>query len=151
MMHFDSSCDLVIGVGSGVINDVNKILSNVSHSTYFIVATAPSMDGYASATSSMSRDGLKILLPSKCADIIIGDIDIEPERWEYFKTEVSKRADVAKRIAEKYNLSFVALQDIFDDACKQAPTSYWLSDGVHPTPMGHWLIKNEWIKAFREA
>ena len=77
--------------------------------------------------------------------------ETEPERWEYFTTEVSKRAAVARRIAEKYNLPFVALQDIFDDACKQAPASYWLRDGVHPTPMGHWLIKNEWIKAFREA
>lgn len=48
----------------------------------------------------------------------------EPTRWEYFKTEVSKRAAVAKRIAEKYNLPFVELQDIFDDACKRAPASY---------------------------
>lgn len=74
--------------------------------------------------------------------------ETEPERWEYFKTEVPKRAAVAKCIAEKYNLPFVALQDIFDDACKRAPASYWLQDGVHPTPMGHWLIKNEWIKVF---
>ena len=76
--------------------------------------------------------------------------ETEPERWEYFKTEVPKRAAVAKRIAEKYNLPFIALQDIFDDVCKQAPASYWLQDGVHPTPMGHWLIMNEWIKVFRE-
>ena len=41
-----------------------------------IVATAPSMDGYASASSSMTRDGLKISLPSKSADIIIGDLDV---------------------------------------------------------------------------
>ena len=75
--------------------------------------------------------------------------EAEPERWEYFRTEVPKRATVAKRIAEKYNLPFVALQDIFNDACKQAPASYWLRDGVHPTPMGHWLIKNEWIKVFQ--
>lgn len=74
--------------------------------------------------------------------------ETEPGRWEYFVTEVPKRAAVAKRIAEKYDLPFIALQDIFDDACKRAPASYWLRDGVHPTPMGHWLIKNEWIKAF---
>ena len=77
--------------------------------------------------------------------------ETEPGRQEYFATEVSKRAAVARRIAEKYNLPFVVLQGIFDDACKQASASYWLGDGVHPTPMGHWLIKNEWIKAFREA
>ena len=79
IMHFDVTCDLVVGVGSGVINDVGKILSNVAHVPYFIVGTAPSMAGYASASSSMSRDGLKISLPSKRADIIIGDTDILKE------------------------------------------------------------------------
>ena len=76
VMHFDNSCDILIGVGSGVINDICKILSFRSKIPYIIVATAPSMDGYASATSSMSMDGLKVSLPDKCADAIIGDIDI---------------------------------------------------------------------------
>lgn len=75
-MHFDKSCDLIIGIGSGVINDIGKILSNVSGRKYIIVGTAPSMDGYASATSSMSMDGLKVSLGSRCADVIIGDTDI---------------------------------------------------------------------------
>jgi len=74
----------------------------------------------------------------------------EPERWDYFRTEVPLRAAAAKCIAEKYGLPFVALQDKFDDASKLAQASYWLRDGVHPTPMGHWIIKNEWMKAFQE-
>ncbi len=72
-MHLDNSADIIIGVGSGVINDIGKILSAVSKKKYIIVATAPSMDGYASASSSMTRDGLKISLPSRCADGIVGD------------------------------------------------------------------------------
>ena len=76
VMHFDASCDCIIGIGSGVINDIGKILSNMTGLTYIIVATAPSMDGYASATSSMTRGGLKISLPSRSADVIIGDTDI---------------------------------------------------------------------------
>ncbi len=76
VMHFDRTCDLVIAVGSGVINDIGKILSNTAGKKYIIVATAPSMDGYASAASSMTRDGLKISLPSKNPDAIVGDIDI---------------------------------------------------------------------------
>lgn len=76
VMYYESDCDVVIGVGSGVINDISKIVANVSGKPYIIVATAPSMDGYASATSSMTRDGLKISLPSKCADVIIGDLDV---------------------------------------------------------------------------
>lgn len=75
-MNFDTECDVVIGIGSGVINDISKIISNISQKPYIIVATAPSMDGYASATSSMTMDGIKISLSSKCADVIIGDTDI---------------------------------------------------------------------------
>ena len=76
VMHFDTGCDLIIAVGSGVINDIGKILSNLTGHPYIIVGTAPSMDGYASASSSMTRDGLKISLPSRGADVIIGDTDI---------------------------------------------------------------------------
>lgn len=76
MLHYDHSCDLIIGVGSGVINDIGKILSSITGLRYIIVATAPSMDGYASATSSMARDSLKVSLNTRCADVIIGDIDI---------------------------------------------------------------------------
>ena len=79
MMHFDRRCDLIIGVGSGVINDISKIVSNISGLTYIIVGTAPSMDGYASDSSSMTRAGLKISLPSRAADYIIGDTDILKE------------------------------------------------------------------------
>lgn len=76
IMHYDSGCDLILAVGSGVINDIGKIVSAVSGKPYIIAATAPSMDGYASASSSMTRNGLKISLPSRSADVIIGDTDI---------------------------------------------------------------------------
>lgn len=75
-MHYDTECELIIGVGSGVINDAGKILSKVTGRPYIIAATAPSMDGYASATSSMEMGGLKVSLPSKCPDVIIGDSEI---------------------------------------------------------------------------
>lgn len=76
IMHFDKSADLVIAVGSGVINDLTKVLCSVANKPFIIVGTAPSMDGYASATSSVTRDGLKVSLNTKCAEVIIGDLDI---------------------------------------------------------------------------
>ena len=76
IMHYDTSCDVIVAVGSGVINDLGKILACVADKPYMIVATAPSVDGYASSTSSMDRDGLKISLNSKCPNVIIGDLDI---------------------------------------------------------------------------
>lgn len=76
IMHYDASCDLIVAVGSGVVNDIGKIVATTANKPYIIVGTAPSMDGYASASSSMIRDGLKISLPSKSADVIIGDNEI---------------------------------------------------------------------------
>lgn len=76
VMHMEPDCDAVIGVGSGVINDIGKMLAALSRLPYIIVGTAPSMDGYASATSSMTRDGLKVSINTKAADVIIGDTDI---------------------------------------------------------------------------
>ena len=83
VMHMDYSCDGVIAIGSGVINDTGKILASMTKTPYVIVGTAPSMDGYASKTSSMSRDGLKVSINTCCADVIIGDLDVlcsAPER-----------------------------------------------------------------------
>ena len=76
VMHFDHSCDAIIGIGSGVINDIGKILANTTGKPYIIVGTAPSMDGYASASSSMERDGLKVSLDSTAPFAIVGDLDI---------------------------------------------------------------------------
>ncbi len=71
------------------------------------------------------------------------------ENWDYFSTEVPKRAEMAKKIAEKYNLPFIPLQKGFDELSTKAPFEYWLGDGVHPTAKGHEFIKNEWLKAFK--
>lgn len=76
VMHYDTACDMVVAVGSGVINDIGKILSHTVNHPYIIVGTAPSMDGYASATSSVAIDGLKVSLASKCPEVIVGDIDV---------------------------------------------------------------------------
>lgn len=75
-LHFDHACDILVGVGSGVVNDIGKIVAKMTGLPYVIVATAPSMDGFASSTSSVVRDGLKVSVDSKCPDAVIGDTDI---------------------------------------------------------------------------
>lgn len=72
----------------------------------------------------------------------------EPSYWETMQTGVYQMAEAAKRIAEKFSLPFVDLQAKFDEACKKAPENYWTIDGVHPTSMGHEIIKRAWIDTF---
>ena len=63
--------------------------------------------------------------------------------WNVFKNETALRAASAKAVAEKYGLTFIPLQEKFDKLCEQAPASYWLLDGVHPSAMGHQVICDE--------
>lgn len=70
------------------------------------------------------------------------------EHWDYFSAEVPKRAQMAKKIAEKHQLTFVPLQAGFDALTEKMEASYWLQDGVHPTPMGHAYIRDRWLEAF---
>lgn len=93
---------------------------------------------------------IMILEPFVLQGVNTAPTEKEPQRWNLFDAEIHKRAAASKHIAEKYHLTFVPLQDKFDEACLKAEPSYWLRDGVHPTSMGHWIIKNEWIKAFRK-
>lgn len=65
------------------------------------------------------------------------------EMWEQFSSEVKKHGNAAKRVAEKYSLSFVPLQHIFDEFSSDGNTEYWSVDGVHPTAAGHQIIKEE--------
>lgn len=70
-------------------------------------------------------------------------------KWDSFNAEVKKRAEMARKIAEKYNLPYIELQNGFNELSKDTGESYWLADGVHPSAAGHEFIKNEWIKAFK--
>lgn len=72
----DSKTDFIIGVGSGVINDLCKHVSFKHNFDYCIVATAPSMDGYASTGAALILKGMKVTLNARPPKVIIGDTDI---------------------------------------------------------------------------
>ncbi|MBO5888705.1 MAG: sn-glycerol-1-phosphate dehydrogenase [Clostridia bacterium] len=74
--QISNSCDLIIGVGSGVINDLCKKVSFDKNLPYFIVATAPSMDGYASVGSALILKGMKVTLNARPPLAIIADTKI---------------------------------------------------------------------------
>ena len=75
-MAFDVSCDVVLAIGSGVINDCCKVLAHTAGLRSMVIATAPSMDGYASNSSSMIQNRVKVTLYNACPAAIIADVDI---------------------------------------------------------------------------
>lgn len=67
---------LVLGVGAGVINDLCKCASFRKDLPYMIVATAPSMDGYASAGAALLLNGMKVTLQTHTPAAILADTRI---------------------------------------------------------------------------
>ena len=68
--------DLIVGIGSGVIQDLCKFVAHENKLPYFVVATAPSMDGYASTGAAMIMDGMKVTYPAGVPDAILADPQI---------------------------------------------------------------------------
>ncbi|NLB91610.1 MAG: sn-glycerol-1-phosphate dehydrogenase [Clostridiales bacterium] len=76
VLHMDRACDGVMAVGSGVINDVCKVVSFAAGKEQMVVATAPSMDGYASTSSSMHVNQVKVTVYNHCPVAILSDTNI---------------------------------------------------------------------------
>ena len=86
----------------------------------------------------------------------------DPHNDRYVE-EVTLRASIVASLAREKGATFVPLQRIFFDpesrlvqlgrkaglvdTRRRAPASYWLWDGVHPTPQGHELIARQWLAA----
>ena len=70
---------------------------------------------------------------------------INPAEW---KGKFEDYQAAAKRVADQFEAVFIPYQQVFDDALKKAPTSYWCPDGVHPSMAGNYLMAKAWLEAF---
>ena len=81
---------------------------------------------------------------------VLKGVSTEPN-WTKLNPGVRNNASIAKRVAGKYGLPFVTLQDKFDALCSEKPADFWVQDGIHPTENGHRVIADELIKAIEET
>ena len=65
--------DKIIGIGSGVIQDLCKYVSHKSGIPYYVVATAPSMDGYTSTGAAMIMGGMKVTYSAGLPTVLLAD------------------------------------------------------------------------------
>lgn len=75
-LNFDVSCDSILCVGSGVMNDLCKVISNITGRPLVVLATAPSMDGFASDIAAMEVNNIKLSLKVAIPAALICDVDI---------------------------------------------------------------------------
>jgi len=63
-----------------------------------------------------------------------------------WRGDLDPKIQVARKLAREFEAVFVPLDGAFARASTIRPCAEWLGDGVHPTPMGHALIAQEWMR-----
>ncbi|MHB8131292.1 MAG: sn-glycerol-1-phosphate dehydrogenase [Mobilitalea sp.] len=73
LINFDPACDHIIAVGSGTLNDLSRFISHKLCLPYMIIATAPSMDGFASNVAPLIVNHMKTTYEAHVPFAILGD------------------------------------------------------------------------------
>lgn len=76
LLNVEKETNLLIGVGSGSINDTVKYISSRTKIPYVVVCTAPSMDGYVADGAPLILEGRKISFEATLPYGVLGDTDI---------------------------------------------------------------------------
>lgn len=76
--------------------------------------------------------------------ILIGSFTGKNQQPENVMAEVAARAEITRKLAAEFNAVYMPGQELFDNAMKNAPSTYWIGDDIHPTPAGHRLMADEW-------
>ena len=71
--------------------------------------------------------------------------------FEKFQSEVKLRAAACKRVADKFQISFLPLQDMLSAFAEKTSNEEVLFDGVHPSYCGHELISRELYQALKSV
>lgn len=79
IIEVPKNTSLILAIGSGTINDICRFISYKLDIPYIIVATAPSMDGYASTVSPLIVEGFKMTYEAVYPKAIIADTNILKE------------------------------------------------------------------------
>ncbi|WP_127585677.1 SGNH/GDSL hydrolase family protein [Paenibacillus koleovorans] len=64
-----------------------------------------------------------------------------------WRVDLDPKITVVRELAREYGARLVPLDGLFAAASMRAESSYWAPDGVHPSPAGHALIAEAWLKA----
>ena len=109
--------DVLVSVGSGVINDLCKLASYHHGQSYVSVATAASVDGYSSFGASITYGGAKQTFNCPAPVAIVADIDVIAAAPK--EMTAAGYADLAAKIpagAEWMIADFVGAEPIVPDA-----------------------------------
>ena len=70
-----------------------------------------------------------------------------PEDRNAWREDLDPKIAVVRKLAREFEAIFIPLDGILAAASAVREPAFWAADGVHPTPQGHALIAQAWLKA----
>ena len=70
--------------------------------------------------------------------------------WNTWDTEIKKRDEVVKKMAQKYNAIYVPFGDELHKAEETVGIHRMTNDCIHLTPAGNYILAKTWIDYTRE-
>ncbi|WP_379134839.1 SGNH/GDSL hydrolase family protein [Paenibacillus sp. sgz500958] len=70
-----------------------------------------------------------------------------PEDRKGWRRDLDPKIHIVRELAREYGAVLVPLDGLFAAASVKAEPAFWAPDGVHPTPAGHALIADAWLRA----
>lgn len=84
---------------------------------------------------------------TKAHIIILNPFLLDVDEKAAMHPDLVGKQEVVYKLVEEYSLTFIDLQKVFDEMVANGTSMTDISqDGVHPTPYGHGVIADEWIK-----
>ena len=103
-----------------------------------------STDAYAEGVRDIlfqcANAGIKLIV---CEPFVL---PTPPDR-EAWREDLDPKIAVLRRIAQELGARYVPFDGIYAAACTQRDPAFWAEDGVHPSPAGHALMAQAWLKA----
>ena len=72
-----------------------------------------------------------------------------PQDRVHWREDLNPKIEAARRLAREFTAIYVPLDGTFAAAATRRDLAFWAGDGVHPTPAGHALIAQAWLRAVR--
>ena len=128
-----------------ILIGINDIWHEISYSN------GVELDRFIKVYDMLIEDTLKVLPDTKiiiCEPFVLNGTATN-ENFEKF-SEIRVYAKKIKELAEKYDLFYLPLQNMFDEAYEKYGEGAVIPDGVHPNTKGSMLIANAWMKLFNK-
>ncbi len=72
-------------------------------------------------------------------------LPVPPDR-EQWREDLDPKIAVVRKLAREFGAYYVPLDGVFAAACTRRAPVFWAHDGVHPSPAGHALIAQAWLR-----